>query len=125
MCRDRIPRPQFQNTPPEHDRRAGLDSAYCGLQLEPLQSVRVCTDNSIHVLCDQCCVPFAAKRIFLLCRLQKKCFIFVFLFILILLSFFLSLFCFVSVFVFRLFVLVFVVAVLFCLLLFFCLFVSF
>ena len=66
---DRTPRPQLQNTPPEHDRRAGFDSAYCGLQLGPLQSVRVCTDNSMHVLCDQCCASFAAKRISLLCRL--------------------------------------------------------
>ena len=69
MCRDRTPRPHLQNTPPEHDRRAGFDSAYCGLQLGPLQSVRVCTDNSMHVLCDQCCASFAAKRISLLCRL--------------------------------------------------------
>ena len=63
-----MPRPHLQNTPPEHDRRAGFDSAYCGLQLEPLQSVHVCTDNSIHVQCGQCCVSFAAKRISLLCR---------------------------------------------------------
>ena len=46
MCRDRTPRPHLQNTPPGHGRRAGLDSACNGLQLGPLQSVRVCTGNS-------------------------------------------------------------------------------